>query len=63
MHYSNYTQEKVCTVDTFLHFQPLILYFKSKKAQNLSHNKATLYTQYHAKYENNALQKKNLQSI
>ena len=24
------------TVDTFLHFQPLLLYFKSKQAQNLS---------------------------
>jgi len=37
------------TVDTFLHFQPLLLYFKSKQAKTLSHNKATLYTQYHAK--------------
>jgi len=37
------------TVDTFLHFQPLLLYFMSKQAQTLSHNKATLYTQYHAK--------------
>jgi len=32
----------------FLHFHPLLPYFKSKHAQNLSHNKATLYTQYHA---------------
>ena len=37
------------TVDTFLQFQPLLLCFKSKQAQNLSRNKATLYTQYHAK--------------
>jgi len=37
------------TVDTFLNVQPLLLYFKSKQAQNLLHNKATLYTQYHAK--------------
>ena len=37
------------TVDTFLHFRPLLLYCKSKQAQNLSHNKATLYTQYRAK--------------
>jgi len=37
------------TVDTFLYFQPLLLYFKSKEAQSLLHNKATLYTQYHAK--------------
>ena len=37
------------TVDTFLQFQPLLLYFKSKQTQNLSHNKATLYTKYHAK--------------
>jgi len=37
------------TVDTFLNFRPLLLYFKSKQAQNLSHNKATLFTQYHAK--------------
>jgi len=34
----------------FLPFQPLLLYFMSKQAaQNLSHNKATPYTQYHAK--------------
>jgi len=33
----------------FLHFQSLLLYFKSKQVQNFSHNKATLYTQYHAK--------------
>ena len=47
------------TIDTFLHFRPLLLYFKSKQAQNLSHNKATLYTQYHSKTsKNNALQKK-----
>ena len=44
------------TIDTFLHFQPLLLYFKSKQAQNFSHNKTTLYTQHHAKHENNALQ-------
>ena len=31
-----------------MHFQPLLLYFKSKQAQNLSHNKATIRTQYHA---------------
>jgi len=37
------------TVDAFLHFQPLLLYFMSKQAQNLSHNKATLYTKYNAK--------------
>jgi len=41
------------TVDTFLHFQPLLLCFMSKQAQNLSHTKfitqVTLYTQYHAK--------------
>jgi len=37
------------TVDNFLHFQPLLLYFMSKQAQNLSHNKTTLYTQHHAK--------------
>jgi len=30
------------TVDT-LHFQPLLIDFKSKQAQHLSHNKATLY--------------------
>ena len=29
------------TVDTFLHLQPLLLYFKSKQAQNLLHKKAT----------------------
>jgi len=29
--------------------KPLLLYFRSKQAKNLSHNKATLYTQYHAK--------------
>jgi len=34
------------TVDTFLHFQPLLLYFKSKQAENLSHNKATLYSRH-----------------
>ena len=37
------------TVDTFLHFQPLLLYFKSKQTQNLSQKKAILYTQYYAK--------------
>jgi len=26
------------TVDTFLYFQPLLLYFKSKQAQNLSYS-------------------------
>ena len=36
-------------IDTFLHFQPLLLYFESKQAQTFSHNKATLSTQYHAK--------------
>jgi len=39
-------------VDTFLPFQPLLLYFKSKQAQNFSHNKATLHTQYHAYIHN-----------
>ena len=33
----------------FCTFQPLLLCFKSKQAQNLSHNTATLYTQYHTK--------------
>ena len=44
----------------FLHFQPLPLYFKSKQAQNLSHNKATLYSLHNImpKHENNVLQKK-----
>ena len=46
------------TVDALLHFQPLLLYFKSKQDQKLSHNKANLYTQYHAKHKNNAFQKK-----
>jgi len=50
-------------VDTFLHFQPLLLYFKSKQAQNLSHNKATLYTQYHAKTWKQRPAEKILQSI
>jgi len=36
-------------VDTFVRFQPLPLYFNPKQATNMSHNKATLYTQYHAK--------------
>jgi len=35
-------------VDAFLHFQPLLLRLKSKQTQNLAHNKATLFTQYHA---------------
>jgi len=51
------------TVDTFLHFQPLLLYCKSKQAQNLSHNKGTLYTQYHAKTWKQGHSEKNLQSI
>jgi len=33
----------------FCIFNHLLLYFKSKQAQNLSHNKVTLHTQYHAK--------------
>ena len=47
----------------FLHVQPLLLYCKSKQAQNLSHNKATLYTQYHAKTWKQRLSKNILQSI
>jgi len=44
----------------FLHFQPLLLYFMSKQAQNLSHNKAALYRLQNnmPKHQNNALQKK-----
>jgi len=48
------------TVDVFLHFQPLLFYFKSKQAQNLSlsHNKATLqYIQNIMQKHQNALQK------
>jgi len=51
------------TVDTFLHFQPLLLYFKSKQAQNLSNNKATLYSQDHAKTWKQCLSENILQSI
>ena len=47
------------TVDTILHFQLLLLYFKSKQAQILSQNKETLHTHIMPKHENNALQKKN----
>jgi len=51
------------SVDTFLHFQQLLLYFKSKQAQNLLRNKATLYTQYHAKTWKQRRSEKTLQSI
>jgi len=47
----------------FLLFQPLLLYFKSKQAQNLSHNKATRYTQYHAKTWKQRLSERIIQSI
>jgi len=50
------------TVDTFLHFHPLLLYFKSKQAQNLSLNKATLYQKYFTKAWKQCLSEKILQS-
>jgi len=50
-------------VDIFSHFQPLLLHFESKQAQNLSHNKATLYTQYHAKTWKQRPSEEILQSI
>jgi len=46
------------TVDTFLHFQPLLLYFKSKQAQ-ICHTIKQLYIHnIMSKHENNAFQKK-----
>jgi len=45
------------TVDTFSLFQPLLLYFKSKQAQNLSHMKQLYIHNIMPKYENDALQK------
>jgi len=51
------------TVDTFLHFQPLLLYFKSKQAQSLSLNKATLYQKYLTKAWKQRPSEKILQSI
>ena len=46
------------TVATFLHFQPLLLYFMSNQAQTLSHNKTFHIHNITPKHENNALQKK-----
>ena len=70
MQWSNQNTDKLLekvgrwgTVDTFLHFQPLLLYCKSKQAQNLSHNKTTLYTQYQAKTWKQRHSENNLQSI
>jgi len=51
------------TVNSFLHFQPLLLYFKSKQAQNLSLDKATLYQKYLTKAWKHGPSEKILQSI
>jgi len=61
--WKNIFRERWDTVDTFLHFQSLLLYFKSKQAQHLSHNKATRYTQYIAKSWKQLPSEKILQSI
>ena len=51
------------TLDTFLHFQQLQLYFKSKQAQKFSHDEVTLHTQYHAKTWKQRPSEKILQSV